>query len=567
MPSRARLLGAGTTPSLVRLCALLVVVALSLVLPAAASAQASGTACVWANGVGDAGIDGFGADLNAGYWVTSFLAVPGSELTLTGSYPDARYMSIGAYDSLDNSIDPHLYDAEIQPLAGTGSNPFASAPTPGATPTYQVQIVAGTGSGSSPANTLYVPANFELVWVMYRVYDPASAADPTGGAGLPQAQTSSLGGITTSTEPTCPQTTSTASLPVFTATPTATPAGEPSWSVANVTRLPDPDTGYLTAQITQSTNEIVVFRALMPTFPNTNSGQAVDTPGVDVRYWSICEYEDLLLVAAGCTADHAAVESPSGVATFVVSTPQNRPPNATAADGVNWLPWGSTTAGLIVYRQMLASFPQSVTASAGSSSLPATMGDYYPQITYCSVTTFAQSGADGCLDPSAASAGSATSPGTATGAGPATPPSSATSSAAGSTTVTTASGASDHGELSRSAIARVLSPELVPTGRASKIKELLAARGYTFTKYTLPEAGRVRLNWWYRYGKRTGQTLVATGTVTLARKLTGKLKVKLTTAGSKLLNRSTRVTLTGVASYSPTGASRVTLDRSFTVRR
>jgi hypothetical protein len=581
MPSRARLLVAAVATSM----AVVIFAAVALA-GATASATATTSGCAWANQIGAGGIQGFGADLDAGYWITSFLAIPGTTLTLSGSFPQARYMSISAYNTGDASIEPHLYDAEIDPA--TGANPFQSGVDPSATGTYQVQIVAQSPGTSAP-NTLSVGTNNDLVYVMYRVYDPDDPSDPTGGAGIPQAQSTSALGVMTplagcvtpaSTPSTLPA--GLGSLASGIGSLPSPSTGEPNWAPATVTRLPDPDTGYMAAAITQTPGQVVVFRAQMPTFPDMNAGTPPWQPGVDVRYWSICEYERTALDAAACVADHDAVQSAAGVATFVVSTPQDQPANATAADGVNWLPWGDATDGLIVYRQILATFPQSIDATFASASLPAAMGPYYPQIAYCSVTEFTAEGATGCLDPAPGPTGTGTNPPTATtGAGTGTTASGTTgagrtgsgtdassgTNASGASSGTNASGASARGRLSRAALMRALAPEIAPTGKGARITTLLDSRGYTFAKYKLPTAGRLQLSWWYHYGKRHGRMLVAAGTIALSRRLTGALRMKLTVAGRKLLAGVKSAGMTGVASYAPAGAAKLTLDRTFTLKR
>jgi hypothetical protein len=574
MPSRAWLLVAARWAS-----SAIAVVLLTAALIGAPASAATTSACAWANQIGAGGIPGFGADLDASYWITSFLAIPGTTLTLSGTFPHARYMSISAYNTGNASIEPHLYDAEIAPET-PGTNPFQTSVPSGTTGTYQVQIVAQSPGTSAP-NTLSVGTNNDLVYVMYRVYDSDDPSDPTGGAGVPEAQSTSALGVTTPLAGCVAPSTTPSTLPAGLGSlvpilgslllPPAT-SGEPIWTPETVTRLPDPDTGYMGAAITQTPGQVVVFRAQMPTYPDTNAGTPPWQPGVDARYWSICEYERTALAAAGCVADDDAVESAAGVATFVVSTPQDQPPNATAAAGVNWLPWGDATNGLIVYRQILATFPQSIEATSESASLPAAMGAYYPQIAYCSVAEFTAAGAAGCLDPAPAPVGTGSAPGSST--------SGAATAVAGTTGVgttgpgttgpgsgTDASGASARGRLSRAALMRALAPEIAPTGTAARITTLLRSRGYTFAKYRLPMAGRLKLSWWYHYGKRHGRTLVAAGAITLARKLVGALRMKLTVAGRELLARVKSAGMTGISSYTPNGSAKLTLDRGFTLKR
>jgi hypothetical protein len=539
-----------------------------LAAPSAAIAQPPPVSgCAWANAFSDAGVDGFGADLNAGYWITSFLATRGAGIELSGSFPQARYMSISAYNGLNSAASSGIHDSQIQPA--TGSNPFTAGVAPNAAGTFQVQILAEAAPANPAPNTLYVGTNNALVFVMYRVYDaddPANPSDPTGGAGLPQEAvtlgynppvvTAIRGGCVKSPggnlqlAPSLGTSMSPAeSVLTDLATPhQATPA-PPSWSTAAVTHMPNLDASYLSALINESSGDIIVFRAQMPTFPNTNEGVPAWQPGEDVRYWSICEYGEVSLQAAGCVPDYGAVES-GGVATFVVSTPNDRPTNATAAGGVNWLPWGDASAGVLVYRQLLVSpsFARSIPLQSATGSPVAEMGPYYPQIAYCTVAEFEAAGATGCLTGATGGSGSGTG-----------------SSGGGHTSGS--SGKKRAKSLSRARIAAALDPEIAPSGKAGRIGALLAAHGFTFGSYRLPEAGHMHLTWWRGYRNRHGQMLVGSGTVTLGHKLKGKLRVALTESGRKLLAQAAAASLTGVASFKPTGDPTVTITRKFTLKR
>src|SRR6202000_1259544 len=101
----------------------------------------------------------------------------------------------------------------------------------------------------------------------------------------------------------------------------------------------------------------------------------------------------------GCAADYAAAIR-GGSVTYVVSDPGVRPANATAANGVTWLPWGGEQYGAqIVYRNMLtaASYAHAVQRIAQSSNVPQVMGAYYPQAVYCAAQTFARGGWQACF--------------------------------------------------------------------------------------------------------------------------------------------------------------------------
>lgn len=513
-----------------------------LVLAAApASIAATGSpGCAWGIDVGSGGVDGYGSDLGASYWLTSMLATPGAGLVIAGSFPQARYMSISAYNAGDSPTGTHLYDAEIEPA--TGTNPFQPGAAVAASGTYSIRVVAQPEPASPAPNTLYVDDNDQLVTVLYRVYDADSPTDPTGGAGLPQVSTT-FAGIVTQTEAGCvgggggnAERQTIASI-----APALTSLDTPTWGPVQISSLPNDDASYLDTQIDPSSGSVVVIRMRTPTFPDTNGGDPPWAP-TQVRYWSICDYGQYALNAYGCVADHEAIED-GAVATFVISTPGDQPANATPANGVNWLSWGTPISGIIVYRQILAAptFGEAIAAIASGETAQTAMGSYYPEIAYCTVSEFEAVGATGCLTPQTPSEGS-------TGSTP--PPAAPTSES----------------KPPRPAVNATLSVEIAPTGKV-QIRSLLKARGYTFHRYRLPEAGTVRLQWSYKAGRKT--ILIASGSLRLATGTVGKLQLHLAAGVDKLLERLRRVSVRGSARFTPLTemamAIAVTLTRSFTL--
>lgn len=182
--------------------------------------------------------------------------------------------------------------------------------------------------------------------------------------------------------------------------PTEAPAGAsspPQWARAFGSRLGNQQNAYLETVVSRAFGQIVVLHTRAPTFPNTSAG---DPPykRSQLRYWSFCTYALEGEALVGCEADyHAAIQAHQ--ITYVISDPELRPANATSANGVTWLPWGSTSSVEIVYRNMLpaASFPyaaQDITSP--TQSIPQTMGAYYPSAVYCSKATFEAGGWKAC---------------------------------------------------------------------------------------------------------------------------------------------------------------------------
>jgi hypothetical protein len=510
--------------------ALLIAVALAAV-PAATSA-ASSPGCAWGLQVGNGGVDGYGADLNASYWLTSMLATPGAGLIISGTFPHARYMSISAYTPGGPVTGTHLYDAEIQPA--TGANPFQSDQPADAAGTYTIRILAQPTPADPAPNTLYVGNNSQLVSIIYRLYDPESAADPTGGAGLPTVATT-FAGIVTQTLSGC--VTDASAAHAVLASTAATPPGTPTWQPVEISSLPNSDASYLESQIAPPAGSVAVIRMRTPTFPNTNSGDPPWAPE-QVRYWSLCDYSVYQLTAYGCVADYQAVQD-AGTATFVISTPVDQPANATAANGVNWLPWGDPAFGIVVYRQILAAstFGGAIGAIPPGVAASTAMGSYYPDIQYCTVAEFEAAGAAGCLTPPPATVSS-----------PPAGPSNAAPTVSGPT---------------RSSIAALLDREIAPAGKAARIANLVRARGYTFDRFRLPEGGAVTLQWSYR--AKSGRIVLASGSLRATAATTARLRVRLAPPARTLLAHAKRISLQGTARFAPAIGETIAAARSFTL--
>jgi hypothetical protein len=97
-----------------------------------------------------------------------------------------------------------------------------------------------------------------------------------------------------------------------------------------------------------------------------------------------------------CVADYEAVVDEEGFVTVVVSDPEDRPANA-----ANWLPWGGPYYdGLLIYRHMLPApdFAEAIQNVPEGAPAASVMGDYFPQVRYCSKETFEAGGASACLD-------------------------------------------------------------------------------------------------------------------------------------------------------------------------
>jgi hypothetical protein len=182
-----------TPPRLRRALSLaLAALAVALLAPSAASAAASTFPyCSWWLKTTPETANVAFPDAAATYWTTPFLAAPGTKLEVSGTYPDARYMSVNVYDASFgtfslNGVASGLADYLIAPSEGS-VNPFQVAGPPGGAFTLTVSGDAQPGQvntlplapADEPSGRLSAP----LGYLVYRVYLP------TGGnstVALPQ---------------------------------------------------------------------------------------------------------------------------------------------------------------------------------------------------------------------------------------------------------------------------------------------------------------------------------------------------------------------------------------------
>jgi F5/8 type C domain len=98
---------------------------------------------------------------------------------------------------------------------------------------------------------------------------------------------------------------------------------------------------------------VVVLTGKLPTFPATRNGEATMTRG-QVRYWSICGIDQDPLSPLPATTINAITDDDVTIdnqRNYVIaySRTADRPANATAANGVSWVDWGTQSSiGLMI---------------------------------------------------------------------------------------------------------------------------------------------------------------------------------------------------------------------------
>ena len=431
------------------LCSGAAVALAALALPAGALAQ-NAYNCAWPLNLSPKGSGNFLApDDAARYWAMPF---PKGRTTMKiqGRYPNVRYFSFVAYsgDASGRPIDTAggLHDTTIAADAGGGA--------------YTVRVSRDPALAGA-TNTISVTGND--AWVVLRLYAPAP--DPT------QSGLALSGGVP------LPTITYDDGAPLA-ACPLPSPVDGKVWHpvrsvnkfedlraffellfppgfdinqptdydeivsgriwfapprIPPILLFPNPDNKYLiTSPGPYQRGKVVVIRARAPQVaaddhPGRGRGPRGMGRGEDMRYWSMCNNDFALPIAAvGCVSD-LTVKLEGGWFTVVISDDATRPEWLRA--GVNWLPWGEEQYPKIVFfRHLLASptfpysaqqvvkgcptscvnndavfdftlpdLPRRAAIAAAGPAVQRLMGEYYPVATWCDKSTFERGGWQACL--------------------------------------------------------------------------------------------------------------------------------------------------------------------------
>jgi hypothetical protein len=380
-------------------------------------------------------------DRAATYWVAVLPIPPGGELWLDGRYPHARYASFNLYNPRLEPIDA-LADIRIDPQPGA-TQPFAAgARRDGDARDYRVRVIAGVppdDPARRQANTLYsyavagnsrVPSPVAVV--IYRVYVPDDGYDLAGGAGLPQLGVPLPNGTVLRGSDACSALEPLPTLPAADVLNSLDPPVETQPNLSASTDLrwlkfidlqsaqshrfdavpvlgsvvpqllgqdekstggfaSNVDNSYIFATVSQTLGSMAVITARFPTAPRTHDGERVMGDG-QLRYWSLCTNEANSQRYIDCLYDEQVTRVQGDRAIVLVSRAQERPANAVAECGVNWLNWGPFTSSLLIYRHMLprADFAQAIQNIPGPAGMheQEVMGDYYPNGTHLSKADF-----------------------------------------------------------------------------------------------------------------------------------------------------------------------------------
>ena len=352
------------------------------------------------------------------YWIGTYAAVPGMRLRIDGEFPFSRYMSWNVYDPQVRPLDA-IADFQIVPDAGS-SNPFLpKAKRNAERRSYSVFVEFGPrpeNPEDRAPNTLYTGTGQDGLpnlrgALAYRIYIPDAGRDETGGVGLPTVTLQPRDGGRAAASP-CRDL---AKPPVagvneqIAASDAEVPVGGvlgapatpiPAWrkfvnllystAPSETTRqyggsgglLSNVHNQYLSTTVSRQFGQVVVTRLRVPTFPDTREAPK-RMPTGQVRFFSMCENHRGTSRFIACRADDQTRVDRKGFATYVMSTPAQRPAKATARCGATWLPWGPFREGVLIYRHMLprSAFTQAIQFSTVEREAE-TMGDYYPVSRY-----------------------------------------------------------------------------------------------------------------------------------------------------------------------------------------
>lgn len=377
--------------------------------------------CFWVAQVDSSAANTLYPDKFAVYWTASVDIPPGGKIIFKGEYPHARYMSFHAYNPQLQPLDA-IADEEINPDAGSVNTSIEGADRTASNRSYTVELIAAVppdNLNARLANTLYsfqgsgnnrVASN--KANIIFRTYIADTGADITGNVGLPRvivenADTSQVAGTDACSAssgfsvPSTASTLQTADLPPLPSSASigefkinwlrffnfsgsqanrfnATPAGQPlidsSFNSSNTAGgfASNIHNAYIYTQFRHEADDnnpatylVGAFEMKVPRTPATVNGDTTVSTGNHMRYWSVSTNENNQQAVVDGIYDEQTVPA-NGHADrriFVVSRPGvDRPSNATAACGVNWLNWGPASGSIVIIRNMLSrnSFKQAI---------------------------------------------------------------------------------------------------------------------------------------------------------------------------------------------------------------
>ena len=323
----------------------------------------------------------------------------GADLTVHGWFPHVRFFNFSIYlferNTFVNATGGSIDGYDIEPDPGS-TNPYrVGADRNATTRNFTIRIIA-KAAPANPAdrakNTVYIGDANQTVFGGFRMYVSDQGYDGTGwgpgdgpshdgpgltyeatladGTKLSEAETNKRFGklmgdapppiktddwyklvnnptndpcMTPATAPACPD----SQFFLFTGMKDALyGAFMPPAERAKISKPASADgganasTAYLVNYISRQFGPLYVFRAKLPTFPDTWANTKI-MPDGEVKYWSVATMATFINGSLwDGVFDMQVPVDKDGFYTIVVSLPEDRPKNATAENGIAWINWG-----------------------------------------------------------------------------------------------------------------------------------------------------------------------------------------------------------------------------------
>lgn len=394
------------------------------------------------------------------YFLAQIKMPPGTRLTLRGRFPHARYFKLALYRFERNTFvaldGEDLAGWDIAPDPGA-TNPYGvGADRAADNRNYTAHVIvsdAPDNRADRAANTMYAGGEERIIQVVVRVYVSDEGFD---GAGLARADTPSSSGPLFDYDATLADGTTLSAEDVVARfgqplglapppmdvdpwydlvnskdnDPLLDPASAPArrdgqfeifrgmkYTLAGAfmppekrakIKLPtemegggDPTTVYMFNYLSRRFGPVYVFRAKLPTFPDTYAGAKSTADDVQVKYWSVATMGS---APSGQlwdgVFDMMVPVDDDGWYTIVVSRPEDRPANATHENGVAWIDWGPGEGlddardrkdwGMVVMRFMVTNpdWDNSPSKVRTAGTEEAVMGPYFPKGYYTTKAAF-----------------------------------------------------------------------------------------------------------------------------------------------------------------------------------
>ena len=340
-----------------------------------------------------------------------FIPVPESgKVVFRGEYPRARYFAFHPSDFDTNTL-PTLVDADLDPDPGS-ANPYREDVPEGLGRRFTAQLVFTAPPQDPAPNTTYVglkrngapnPAVFNIL----RTTGSELGALPPNSTGvlLPSVTVYDADGNQTThfdecdpyppaTEPPV-ETTHFAPLPIPDHRGLLHPGRfdvKSNWGLP-YDLLASDDILYLGTMYSARWGELLVLRAKAFSTPLTPEAP-VHAPGAQIRGFTVTNYNFWAGIANTSLIDREIVRDADGFMSLVVSTAENRPSNATAANGVTWIDWGPYLDGQLTFRFLLRRDEPLVQLRAAieTGEVAPDIAPFVPRAGHCSRRTFEASG-------------------------------------------------------------------------------------------------------------------------------------------------------------------------------